>query len=121
MDGPEINQRARRFACRIVQLYQKLQKAGGAAREVAPQLLRAGTSIGANLEEATAGQTKPDFITKVCISLKESREAVFWLRVIHESRLLPDDDIEPDIREAREFVAMLTATVKRARTSPNRG
>ncbi len=66
-------------------------------------------------------ETKPDFITKVCISLKESREAVFWLRAIHESRLLADDDIEPDIREAREFVAMLTATVKRARTSTNRG
>ena len=121
MDGPEINERAFRFACRMVTLYQKLVRAGGAAREIAPQVLASGTSIGANLEEATGGQTKPDFIAKVCISLKESRESVFWLRVIHACRLLPDENVEPDISEARQFVAMLTATVKRARSSADRG
>ena len=93
----------------------------GAACELAPQLLDAGTSLGANLEEATGGQTKPDFIAKVCISLKEARESVFWLRVIDACRLLPNDNVEGDIREAREFVAMLTPIVKRARSSPTRG
>jgi len=73
------------------------------------------------LEEATGGQTKPDFIAKVCISLKEARESVFWLRVIDACRLLPNDNVEGDIREAREFVAMLTPIVKRARSSPTRG
>jgi four helix bundle protein len=55
MDGPEINERAFRFACRIVELYRKMRKAGGPAWELAPQPLKAGTSIGANLEEATGG------------------------------------------------------------------
>ena len=60
-------------------------------------------------------------IAKVCISLKEARECVFWLRVIDACQLLPNDDLKNDIREAREFVAMLTATVKRARSWPTRG
>ena len=118
MDGPEINERAFRFACRIVELYRKLRKAGGAGWELAPQLLKAGTSIGANLEEATGGQTKPDFIHKNCIALKESRETRYWLRVIDKARLLPDENVASDIQEATEFVAILTTIIRRSRMSP---
>jgi len=71
MVSKEIAERARRFACRVVKLHEKLFKQGGAARALAPQILNCGTSIGANLEEATGGQTKPDFIAKVSISRKE--------------------------------------------------
>ena len=105
----------------MVELYRKLRKAGGAALDIAPQLLNAGTSIGANLEEATAGQTKPDFITKNCIALKESREARFWLRVIDKTCLLPDDDVTKDIQEARELANIIASIVRNARLSSNRG
>ena len=119
MDGPEINERAFRFACRIVELYRKMRKAGGPAWELAPQLFSAGTSIGANLEEATGGQTKPDFITKNCIALKESRETRYWLRLIDATDMLPSEDVKPDIQEAKEFVAILTTIITNARSSLN--
>ena len=117
MDGPEINERAFRFACRIVDLYRKMRKAGGPAWELAPQLLNAGTSIGANLEEATGGQSKPDFISKNCIALKESRETRYWLRLIDATKMLPDENVKPDIQEATEFVAILRTIITNARLS----
>ncbi len=117
VDGPEINERAFRFACRIVELFRKMRKAGGPAWELAPQLLKAGTSIGANLEEATGGQTKPDFITKNCIALKESRETRYWLRLIDATGMLPGEDVKPDVQEAKEFVAILTTIISNARLS----
>ncbi len=121
MSAVDINERSFLFACRILELSEKLQKAGAVARQAAPQLLRSGTSIGANLEEAVGGQTKPDFITKVCIALKEAREAKYWLRLLHVRHLLQDENLAPDIQEADEIIAILTAIVKRARASPSRG
>jgi four helix bundle protein len=117
----DINERTFLFGCRILELSERLQKAGGVPRQVAPQLLRSGTSIGANLEEAVGGQTKPDFIMKVCIALKEAREAKYWLRLLHVRHLLKDENLAPDIQEADEIIAILTAIVKRARASPARG
>jgi four helix bundle protein len=119
--GPEINERAFRFACRVVSLAGSLKRAGGLSWAVAPQLLRAGTSIGANLEEATAGQTKPDFIAKVSIALKEAPETHYWLRIVHSCGLLPGVSVEDDLRECTELVAILTATLRSARQSPSRG
>jgi four helix bundle protein len=121
MGGHDIRERTFRFACRIVDLSEKLYQAGGTARLVAPQLFRAGTSVGANLEEAYAGQSKADFITKVCISLKEARESHFWLRLIDAKHLLPFEDVRPDIQEADEIISILTSILKRARESPVRG
>jgi four helix bundle protein len=121
MGGADINERTFRFACRILALCEKLQRTGGIARYAAPQLLRSGTSIGANLEEAVGGQTKPDFITKVCIAQKEAREAKYWPRLLHARELLRDENLASDIQEADEIIAILTAIVKRARESPSRG
>jgi four helix bundle protein len=66
----------------IVNLCKYLEKNSDVAKSVINQLLDAGTSVGANLEEAQAGQTRPDFIHKNSISLKEARESNFWLRLI---------------------------------------
>jgi four helix bundle protein len=119
VNGPEINERAFRFGCRAVQLYGSLRKAGGAAWEIAPQLLHAATSIGANLEEATGGQSKRDFIAKVCIALKEAREARFWLRLISVSGLLPSNAVAADLQEVNEIVAVLITIVRRAKEPPD--
>jgi four helix bundle protein len=72
-------------------------------------------------EEGADGQSKPDFISKQCIALKGSREARFWLRLIAVSE--PDfaQRAQPLIVEASEFVAMLTTSVKTARSNANRG
>lgn len=78
----DIRERAFAFAVRIVKLCKYLEKHSDVAKSVINQLLDAGTSVGANLEEAQGGQTKPDFIHKNAISLKEARESNFWLRLI---------------------------------------
>jgi four helix bundle protein len=70
------------FAVRIVKLCKYLEKNSDVAKSVINQLLAAGTSVGANLEEVVAGQTKADFIHKNSISLKEARESNYWLRLI---------------------------------------
>ena len=122
MDGPEINKRALRFGCRRgVEVYRILRKAGGASWEIAPQFLKASTSIGANLEEATAGQTKADFVAKVCIALKEAREARFWLRLIIASDLLPPGVVQADLHESDELIAILVTIIRNARSESDRG
>ena len=121
MESKEIAQRAFLFACRIVKLYERLMNRGGAARALARQVLDSGTSIGANLEEAAAGQTKPDFIAKVCISRKEARETVYWLRLLVASDSISKTEVEWELSEAEQFVKILTTIVINARSSANRG
>jgi hypothetical protein len=77
--------------------------------------------MGANLEEAIAGQTKPDFITKQFTALKESREARFWLRLIAASEPRFKTGALPLIQESTELIAILTASLKTAKSNPRRG
>jgi four helix bundle protein len=74
-NGQDIRDRTYRFACRVVELCKVLQEAGPICRAQVPQLLASSTSIAANLEEARAAESTPDFISTCCISLKECREA----------------------------------------------
>jgi four helix bundle protein len=78
----DIRERAFAFAVRIVKLCKFLEKNSNVSSNLTGQLLDAGTSIGANLEEAKAAQSTADFIHKNAISLKEARESIYWLRLI---------------------------------------
>ena len=78
----DIRERAFALAVRVVKLCRYLEKNSDVGRVIVTQLLKAGTSVGANLEEAQAGQSKPDFISKNAIALKEARESIYWLRLI---------------------------------------
>jgi four helix bundle protein len=73
--------RAFEFAVRIVKVCEKMAAHGFGARHIAKQLIRCGTSIGANAEEAQEGQSKADYVAKMCISSKEARETGYWLRL----------------------------------------
>lgn len=117
----DIRERTFDFACRIVALHQYVVKQGGTARTVGGQVLRAGTSIGANLEEADAGQSRPDFISKCNIALKEARETHYWLRLLAVCNLVPPDRVASLTSEANELVAILTVIVKNARASQPKG
>lgn len=90
-------------------------------KRLSMKLLDAGTSIGANIEEGRAGQSKPDFIAKNFISLKESRETRFWLRLIGATDPPLQRELMPLLQEANEFIAMLTTSLKNARLSQSRG
>jgi four helix bundle protein len=96
----DIRERTFVFAVRIVNLCRYLEKSSDVARSVINQLLDAGMSVGANLEEAQAGQTKPDFIHKNTISLKEARESNFWLRLILATSSL-DENVKTGIEKTK--------------------
>jgi len=90
-------------------------------RRLAYQLLDAAGSLGANLEESADGQTKRDFIAKQFIALKEARESRFWLRVISAAYPEVAPTLRDQLRESNELVAMLTASLKTAKSNPHRG
>jgi four helix bundle protein len=117
----DLDGRVFRFACRVVDIFDLLNQRGGAARAIGYQLLNAGTSVGANYEEAAAGQTKADFIARLAVARKESRESLFWLRLISEKKLLDPALIEDDLSEARQLTAIFRAVIEKARLSPDRG
>ena len=121
IDEHDLCKRTFRFACDIASLCSRLQDRGPIVKRLSMKLLDAGTSIGANIEEGRAGQSKPDFIAKNFISLKESRETRFWLRVIGATDPPLQSELQPLLQEANEFVAMLTTTLKNARLSQSRG
>jgi four helix bundle protein len=108
----KIQERAFEFACRIVKLHRELLRKDATARKLANQVLDSGTSVGANLEEAEAGQSKSDFISKCRISLKEARETLYWLRIFGRAEIVKPKQIDPLIQEAREIVAILTTIVR---------
>ena len=98
-----------------LKLCQILDQTPGTNRVIANQLLRSGTSIGANVEEAQAGQSKPDFISKLSIACKEARETLYWLKILSETNILPSQKLESITSESNELVAILTSIIKNAR------
>ncbi|MDQ3279950.1 MAG: four helix bundle protein [Acidobacteriota bacterium] len=111
--GSELRERAFEFACAVISLHRFVYKSEPALRNVSGQASSAATSIGANLEEADAAQSRADFISKCNISLKEARETRYWLRIL--SRFVRSKRLEALIAEATELIAILTAIVKKSR------
>lgn len=112
----EIGERAFAFAVRVVKLCRVLDQTPGVSRTLANQLLRSGTSIGANLEESKGGQSRADFLSKISIALKESRETHYWLRLLVASDILPEKQLAPLLDESDQITAILTTIVKKVRS-----
>ena len=103
------------YSLEIVKLYKLLLTKNEYI--LSKQLVRSSTSIGANVEEATAGQTKKDFIAKMSIASKEARESRYWLRIFQESQLV-EYDYNPHIKKADELIRILTSIVKTSQERP---
>jgi four helix bundle protein len=97
------------FALKIIELSASLKK--GNNYEIASQILRSGTSIGANVEEAQAAQSKRDFVSKLSISSKEARETKYWLRLIKESKIT-NKEVDDLMKDCDELISLLTKIVK---------
>ena len=110
----ELRARAFQMAIVVFRLYPRLAAAGPGHAFIARQLLRAATSIGANLEEGTAPSSRRDMAAKHAIALREAREANFWARIAATDRKWATE-LDPIVRETGEFVAMLTVSVKKLR------
>jgi len=108
-----IKERSYVFALEIIKFVQKLPK-NTSGYELGKQLIRSGTSIGANIEEAIGASSRKDFIHKVNTSKKEARESLYWLRLIFDSQLSNKMTTEKLIDEANELIKILTAIVKTA-------
>lgn len=111
----DIEERTFDFALRIVRVCVTLNENPGVRRTLSSQLLRSGTSVGANVTEAQAAQSKPDFISKMNIALKEARETHYWLRLLVAAELLPDGQLTAVVQEADEITRVLGAIVRTAR------
>ena len=106
----DIRDRTFELACRVVRVAVELPTAPG-VRRIADQLVRSGTSVGANLEEAKAASSRKDFLNYVQISLKECRETMYWLRVCAELGFLPAAMAQPLISHADQVSRILGAIV----------
>ncbi len=111
----DLAQRTFEFATRVVKLCAVLNEKPGVGRTLATQLLRAATSVGANIEEGQGSQSRADFIAKYSISCKEARESHYWLRLLAAAQVLPETKLLPLIDEANQLVAILTTIVKKCR------
>ncbi len=109
-----VREKSFAFAVHIVRLCRELRSSG--EFEISKQLLKCGTSIAANIEEATAGQSRRDFVSKLSIASKESRETRYWLRLIKETAII-ERDLTDDITDVEELIRLLTAIVKTTRTN----
>lgn len=107
-----VQQKSFAFALSTIRIYQELQAQGEYV--LSNQLLRSGTSIGANIEEAIAGQSRKDFIAKMSIACKEARETRYWLRLLQNSNLAKLDCIKP-LQEIDELIRILTSIIKTTR------
>lgn len=108
----DILKRSFNYTLRAVKLYQFLQEQRkGAGWILGRQYLRAASSIGANVEEAQAAESRADFIHKLGISQKEARESLYWLRVLAASELVPSERIEPLTRETEELLNVITSII----------
>lgn len=112
----DIDKRTLEFAVRIIELVNSLPRTT-AGFAIGNQIIRSGTSIGANIEEAFGGHTRKEFIHCLNIAKKEAMETRYWLKLIIKSELLPKDKVEPILQECEELVAILTVIVKNSKTT----
>lgn len=110
-----IRDEAFSFALQIMDLAKMLRQEK--EYELSSQLWRAGTSIGANVEKAQAGQSRADFLAKMTIASKEAREALYWLRLADKGKIISAEEIAPAREQCESIVRILTAIVKTGRES----
>ena len=109
-----IARKSRAFALRIVKLYKYLKRRG--VDVMSKQVLRSGTSIGANVSEGLFAQSREDFASKNSIALKEARETYYWLDLLNDAGYLPKtDSTQTLLADCNELIAMLVSTVKTAK------
>ena len=107
--------KSKAFALRIVRLYKYLRERKESV--IAKQMLRAGTSIGANIAESRYAQSKTDFASKLQIALKEAAETEYWLELLRDGELVdPSPAFDTLLADCTELIKLLTASVKTAKT-----
>ena len=106
-----LKDKSKAYALRVIRLYKYLCEE---KKEyiLSKQLLRSGTSIGANIAEAFYGQSEADFVSKLSIAQKETGETMYWLELLHESEYLKRNEYDSIYSDAEELIRLLTSSIK---------
>jgi four helix bundle protein len=112
--GQDICERTRAHSLRVIRLFRVIEH-DEVGRVIGKQLLRCGTSIGANVAEAQSGQSTADFIHKMTIALKEARETDYWLRLIVDAELVAADRMVPILTETEEITKILFTIIQKSK------
>ena len=109
-----IDKKSKAFALRIIKLYKQLREVD---KEfvLSKQILRSGTSIGANARERKNSQSKADFINKLSIALKEADETQYWLELLYESSIINENIFCSLNNDLKEIIAIITTSIKTAK------
>ena len=112
----DMKMRTKRFALDVIQLISMLPKTTE-GRVVGNQLIRSGTSVGANYRAACRGKSKADFIAKLGIVEEEADESCYWLEILIDGNILPPEDVQALLKEANEITAIIVTSRKTAGVS----
>lgn len=112
--GVDLPERTKAFALRVVKMFVALPKTDE-ARVLGKQVLRSGTSVGANYREAYRARSKPEFISKLGDCLKELDESAYWLELLAESEIIPANRLTSLQDECNQLIAIFTSIAKRAK------
>jgi four helix bundle protein len=113
--GPEeLRERTKRFAVRIVKLYKSLPYRTD-AQVLGKQLLRCGTSVAAHYRAACRARSRAEWVAKIGLVVEEADETVFWLEMLVDCALAPEEKVKDLLNEARELSALFTASQRTAR------
>ena len=113
MNEKELKQRTKQFSLRVIKLVGALPR-NVEGRAIGSQLVRSGTSVGANYRAACRGRSRNEFVAKLGIVEEEADESAFWMELIIESGLMKQGLVEPLLQEANELTAIITASRKSA-------
>ncbi|WP_414530912.1 four helix bundle protein [Nodularia chucula] len=116
----DITERTFNFAVRIVNLCKALDENPGVGRVLYKQLLRSGTSIGANVEESQSAQSKADFVHKLEIALKESRETKYWLKILITTNIIEEHRLLPLIAENQDIIKIIAAIIVKTKQNTSK-
>jgi four helix bundle protein len=114
MGQRDLKQRTKLFALAVIMFVESLPKRR-AAEIIGRQLLRSGTSVGANYRSACRARSAADFIAKMTIVEEEIDESIYWLELLLESKIIDIERVQPLIKEANELLAITVASIKTAR------
>ena len=114
MDRDELTARTKQFALRCIRLCNALPNSP-LGRTIKGQLLRAGTSVGANYRAASRARSRADFVNKLGIVEEEADESMYWMELIIEAGLMDKKKVDGLYKEANEIIAIVVASIKTSR------
>ena len=118
MDKRELQDRTKQFALRVLNLVDALPRTAG-GRAISNQLVPAATSVGANYRSACRARSRAEFAAKLGVAVEEADESLYWLELVRDGKLLPENKLSHLLKEADELTAILTSGRKSAANTSN--